>query len=201
MCSNVLVNDIPRWLHLAEKASWRYPDFQGLGFFRLHTGHLSQHTQPALVSQQDNVINMTSRPRRCSDSISFLVFVVSVLVCGCQDVRTVWSAEARSPDGNSLASASMVAHYGPGTAGAESSVYLKNIHDSSAPLLILGFFHHEKNLSSTINLTMKWASPSHLEVTYDGRAASLDFQAIKSNGVEISVRDLSSELSRGKDSR
>jgi hypothetical protein len=144
---------------------------------------------------------MTSRPKRCSDSISFVVFVVSVLVCGCQDVRTVWSAEARSPDGNLLASASTLAHYGPGTAGAESSVYLKHIHDSSAPLLILGFFHHEKNLSDTINLTMKWASPTHLEVTYDGRAASLEFQAVKSNGVEISVRDVSSEPTNSKDSK
>ena len=148
MCSNVLVNDIPRWLHLAEKASWRYPDFQGLGFFRLHTGHLSQHTQPALVSQRDNVINMTSRPRRCSDSISFLVFVVSVLVCGCQDVRTVWSAEARSPDGNSLASASMVAHYGPGTAGAESSVY-------QVPTYAVDSMGHRNTGSKSSNRSLK----------------------------------------------
>jgi hypothetical protein len=45
---------------------------------------------------------------------------------------------------------------------------------------------------------MKWASPSHLEVTYDGRAASLEFQAVKSNGVEISVRDVSGESSKGE---
>lgn len=144
---------------------------------------------------------MTSRPRRCFDSISFVVFVVCVLACGCQDVRTVWSAEARSPDGNWLATADTVQHSGPGTAGAESSVYLKRIHNSSAPLLILGFFHHEKNLSDAINLTMKWPSPSHLEVTYDGRAASLEFQAIKCGGVEISVLDVSGELTRDKDSQ
>jgi hypothetical protein len=67
-----------------------------------------------------------------------------------------------------------------------------------APVLILGFFHHEKNPSDTINLTMKWPSPSHLDVSYDGRAASLDFQAIKCGGVEISVHDLSGELTRVK---
>jgi hypothetical protein len=140
---------------------------------------------------------MTSRLRRCCHSISFLFLVVSV-ACGCQDVRTVWSAEVQSPDGNWLATARTEQHSGPGTAGAESSVYLQRVHNSSAPLLILGFLHHEKNLSDTINLTMKWASPSNLEVTYDGRAASLYFQAIKSNGVEISVRDVSGESSKGE---
>jgi hypothetical protein len=127
-----------------------------------------------------------------------MLLAVCALFCGCQDVRTVWSAEARSPDGYWLASARTIQHSGPGTAGAESSVYLKRTADSSAPLLVLGFLHHEDTLSSTINLTMKWASPSHLEVTYDGRAASLEFQAVKSNGVEISVRDVSGESSKGE---
>lgn len=130
-----------------------------------------------------------------------LVFVVCVLVCGCQDVRTVWSAEARSPDGNWLATAHTEQHSGPGTAGAESFVYLKNPHNSSPPLLILGFSHQEKNPSDAINLTMKWVSPTHLEVTYDGRTASLEFQAIKCGGVDISVQDVSGELARSKDSQ
>jgi hypothetical protein len=88
----------------------------------------------------------------------------------------------------------------PGGIGAESSVYLKRTANSRAPLLILGFLHRGDTLS-TINLKMKWASPSHLEVTYDGRAANLEFQAVKSNGVEISVRDLSGEVTKGKDSQ
>lgn len=124
-----------------------------------------------------------------------MVIVVCILTFGCQDVRTVWSAEARSPDGNWLATANTVQHSGPGTAGAESSVYLKLIGNSSAPLLILGFFHRQdRQASGSINLTMKWVSPTHLEVTYDERAASLEFQAIKCDGVEISVRDLSGDL-------
>ena len=164
-----------------------------------HWSNFRKTHNRALVSQRDNVINMTSRPRRCSDSISFVVFVVSVLVCGCQDIRTVWSAEVRSPDGYWVASAQTIQHSGPGTAGLESSVFLKR--DSSPRLLILGFLHRGDYQGNGINLTMHWASPSHLEVTYDGRAASLEFQAVKSNGVEISVRDLSGELTRGKDSQ
>jgi hypothetical protein len=38
---------------------------------------------------------------------------------------------------------------------------------------------------------MKWETPTHLAVTYDGRAASLEFQAVKCGTVDISVQDLS----------
>ena len=37
---------------------------------------------------------------------------------------------------------------------------------------------------------MKWATPSHLEVTYDGKA-DLGLQVVKYSGIDISVRDLS----------
>jgi hypothetical protein len=37
---------------------------------------------------------------------------------------------------------------------------------------------------------MKWLTPTHVEVTYDGRG-NLDFQVVKYGGVAISVRDLS----------
>ena len=43
---------------------------------------------------------------------------------------------------------------------------------------------------------MKWETPTHLAVTYDGRAASLEFQAVKCGGVDISVRDLSNETAK-----
>jgi hypothetical protein len=127
------------------------------------------------------------------DAISLAMIVICVLLSGCQDVRTIWSAEARSPDGYWLASARTIEHSGPGTAGRESSVYLKRVQDSSPPLTILGFFHHENDPSTEINLAMKWVSATHLEVTYNGRAASLEFQAVKFDGVEISVRDISGE--------
>jgi len=46
--------------------------------------------------------------------------------------------------------------------------------------------------SGTLNLTMKWGSPSHLDVTYNGHAATLDHQVVKSGAIDISVQDLSS---------
>jgi hypothetical protein len=39
---------------------------------------------------------------------------------------------------------------------------------------------------------MKWVSPSRLDVTYNGRAATLYFQAVKYAGIDISTRDVSS---------
>jgi hypothetical protein len=55
------------------------------------------------------------------------------------------------------------------------------------------------NAGGTIDLTMKWVTPSHLQVTYGGRA-DLYFQAVKAFGVNISVQDLSTEPTNGKDS-
>jgi len=115
-----------------------------------------------------------------------LVVVFCAWQFGCrQDVQTIWSAEARSPDGHWLATAQTIQHFGPGAAGIETRVYLKFV--SNAPTQILEFFHDGSDTSGTIHLAMKWATPSHLDVTYNGRA-SLDFQAIKCGGVEISVR-------------
>jgi hypothetical protein len=39
---------------------------------------------------------------------------------------------------------------------------------------------------------MKWLSPSHLDVSYDG-TATVDFQVVKFAGVDISLRDASKE--------
>jgi hypothetical protein len=119
-----------------------------------------------------------------------LALVLCAWPLGCQqDVQTIWSAEARSPDGHWLATAQTIQHFGPGAAGIETKVYLKFL--SNTPTQILEFFHDGNDASSTINLTMKWATPSHLDVTYNG-LASLDFQAVKCGGVEISVRVVSS---------
>lgn len=112
------------------------------------------------------------------------------LLCACyfgcpQDVQTIWSAEARSLDGLWLATAQTIQHSGPGTAGIETRVYLQFV--SNTPTMILEFSHDDQDASPTINLAMKWVSPSHLEVTYNGRA-NLDFQAVKCGGVDISVR-------------
>jgi len=131
-------------------------------------------------------------------AISLIIIGVSVLGSGCQDVATIWTAEARSPDGYWLASASTVQHGGPGTAGIITSVYLKRTNVSQSPMEVLGFSCNgpASRPGGTINLTMKWVTPSHLEVAYDGHP-DLYFQVVKIGGIDISVRDLSKDPGLG----
>jgi hypothetical protein len=111
---------------------------------------------------------------------------------GCRGEDTIWTAEAPSPDGRWLASASTVETSGFGTGDIETDVFLKWTKDSKSPEHLLGFVHDPKSVSKTINLSMKWDSPSHLEVTYDGHA-TVDLQVVKYGDVDISLRDVSKE--------
>ena len=97
-----------------------------------------------------------------------------------------------SPDGYWLATAKTELHGGFGTAGVVTSVYLKRTNGSSPAVEILGFFHDARDVSNTINLTMNWTTPTHLDVTYNGRAG-VDLQVVKFAGVEISLRVLSAK--------
>jgi hypothetical protein len=137
---------------------------------------------------------------------ALIVIGVCVLGSSCQRVGvvTIWTAEARSPDGLWLASARTEQHGGPGSAGILTSVYLKRTNVSQPPMEVLGFScsgpaprpyrMDNANAGGTINLTMKWVTSSHLDVTYDGHP-DLYFQVAKIAGIEISARDLSSATS------
>lgn len=50
----------------------------------------------------------------------------------------------------------------------------------------------EANAGGTIHLVMKWETPRHLDVTYDGRAV-VNLQVVKLAEVEISLRDTSKQ--------
>ena len=134
-------------------------------------------------------------------AISLIIMGVCVLGCGCQDVETTWLVDARSPDGRWLATARRVENGGFGTGATQTMVYLKRINDPKPPEAVLSFWHDASPASQpggTIHLTMKWETPSHLDVTYDGHA-SLGFQVVKYGGIDISVRDLSSVEARSPD--
>jgi hypothetical protein len=123
-------------------------------------------------------------------AISLIIIGVCVLGLGCQEHQTIWSAEARSPDGYWLASGRTEQHAGPGNAGVYTSVYLKRTNDSKSPEEVLGFSFDSAYPSGTSNVKMNWVTPSHLDVTYNGHA-DLYFQVVKYAGIVISVRDLS----------
>lgn len=137
---------------------------------------------------------VTGSPWMIRKTIPLIIIGVCVLMSGCHDVATIWSAEARSPDGYWIASARTEQHGGPGTAGIITSVYLKRINVSQPPMEVLGFSCDgpASRPGGTINLVMKWVTPSRLEVTYDGHP-NLYFQVVKVAGIDISVRDLSGE--------
>lgn len=123
--------------------------------------------------------------------ISLMLIGVCASVLGCRDYDIVWSAESRSADGYWVATAREVRGGGFGNAYDSTSVYLKQIKGPRPPVEILEFsVGSHASQSGTLNLTMKWETPSHLDVTYNGHAATVDFQVVKCAGVDISVRDL-----------
>jgi hypothetical protein len=125
-----------------------------------------------------------------------LIFLLILGVCilklsSCSSEDTIWTAEAPAPDGRWLATASTVETSGFGTGDIETDVFLKWTKGSKRPEHVLGFVHDPRSVSKTINLSMTWVTPSHLDVTYDGHA-TVDLQVVKYGDVDISLRDLSS---------
>jgi uncharacterized protein YceK len=117
-----------------------------------------------------------------------LAISVCALLSGCSNVATIWSTEVRSPDGRWLAMARTDQYSGPGNAALLTTVFLKHTKGPKSPIEVLLFTQDAKS----IDLKMNWPTSSHLEVTYK-QPAVIDFQAIKCGGVDISVRDLTSE--------
>ncbi len=66
-------------------------------------------------------------------------------------------------------------------------------------MLILEFSGGQSE-SDGMRVGMNWLTPTHLELTYKGQR-TIDFQAVKCAGVDVSVRDLSSEAIKGDSSK
>lgn len=129
---------------------------------------------------------------------------------GCRNVPTIWRTELKSPDGAWLAVAHTEQDGGFGAAYIETNVDLKSTNgtvNKGNPFNVLNFdcpgpAPHAYQLDSanaggTINLHMQWLDPSHLEVTYDGKA-TINLQVAKFAGVNISLRDSSGLSSSSK---
>lgn len=123
---------------------------------------------------------------------------ISFLGVGCGSSNTLWREELRSPNGLWLASADAVQNGGFGSASIQTQVYLQSASGSKPMKEVLGFscegpaarpyvLDNIANRGGTIDLEMKWVSPSHLEVTYNGRA-SINFQLPNYDGVEVSLK-------------
>ncbi|MGB6679567.1 MAG: hypothetical protein WBE44_22925 [Terriglobales bacterium] len=120
---------------------------------------------------------------------SLLVIGVCIVLSSCNP-KTTWSVEVPSPDGSWIASARTDQYSGPGNAGLYTGVYLRRTRGQKDPMEILLLDQQE---TGPITVKMNWLTPSHLEVTYTDNP-TVDFQAVKAAGIEISVRELSSEI-------
>lgn len=112
--------------------------------------------------------------------------LLCALISGCKDVATIWSTESTSPDGQWVAAAHTDQYGGPGTAGIQSSVSLRQVKGRQDKIEVLQLSQN----ATGVDLKLSWLTPTHLEITYK-QPASIDFQAIKCGGIDISVRDTS----------
>jgi hypothetical protein len=120
---------------------------------------------------------------------------------------TVWRAEARSPGGDYIATVRTVQQAGPGDNWIVTSVSLEQAGIPQTRMVVLSFFcegpvprpftlDNKANVGGTIDLRMRWLTPTHLGVTYNGDGATLNFQAVRYQVVTISLTDLSKKVGR-----
>jgi hypothetical protein len=129
------------------------------------------------------------------NATALFVIACTVSLFGCRDAgKTIWSAEIRSPDGRWLATANTKQWSGPGTAYAATNVYLKLIDSSQPATEILALNESAYPVGET-SVHMEWLTPKHLKVTYGSRA-TVDFQAVKCAGIDISAVGPSTDVSR-----
>ena len=133
--------------------------------------------------------------------LASLIGCIAATACVRTEDLIVWKAETPSPDGVWIASAGTVQNGGFGSRSVDTSVYLRRKTSSQLPTEILVFHCHGAvphpyvldnvaNRGGTINLSMQWITPSHLQVSYSGHP-DLNLQMVKYWGVEITAQDLS----------
>ena len=116
-----------------------------------------------------------------------LLCLMLAILCGCKNSEKTWSAEIKSPDGKMVATAETLTPGGWGTgAPAETYVDLNWTSGSQEPTVVFSFNGGAQSKAG-MNVGMRWITPRHLEVTYEGKPI-IDFQAIKWQDVEISAR-------------
>jgi hypothetical protein len=132
----------------------------------------------------------------------FAWVTASVVLIACKptlDDLTVWKAQLPSPDGQWIAIASTIQNGGFGSGDIDTVVYLHRKGDKRAPEEILEFdggavahsyvLDNVANRGGGIGLTMHWATPTHLVVTYQSHP-TIDFQAVRLQDVAITTLHL-----------
>ena len=132
-----------------------------------------------------NFVRSTKLWTRPSCQRLFIAIVAAVLLtsCGCKETPdTDWSEQVVSPDGAWTAKASNQRGGGMGAAYNDATVRLQRRAGPTEEINILSF----SNESQAADLKMDWIDSKHLTVSYPSYA-TIDFQAIKCAGINISV--------------
>jgi hypothetical protein len=127
-------------------------------------------------------------------------------ISGCKGANAVWKESLPSPDLAWIATAKTVQNGGFGSGGISTTVYLSRARSANATTEVLAFscdgpiprpyvLDNVANRGGSIDLKMKWVTPTHLHVTFSGHP-DLYFQAVEFAGIEISVRDMSKETTK-----
>ena len=128
-----------------------------------------------------------------STKLLLIIFVCAVMG-DCKGAKPVWSADSRSPDGKMIATAEAFDNGGFVSPGPNATfVYLNWSTGSQARKEILEFSGWPSETDG-MKVAMNWLSPTRLELTYKGKQ-TIDFQAVKYAGVDISVRSPSEPTS------
>lgn len=135
--------------------------------------------------------------------------LVPVLLTACKptlDDLTVWKTQLTSPDGQWIASARTIQNGGFGSGDIATVVYLHQKDDARSQQEIIVFdggavahsyvLDNIANRGGGIGLTMRWATPTHLIVTYHSNP-TIDFQVVKLQDVEITTLHLPADTRSG----
>jgi hypothetical protein len=118
-----------------------------------------------------------------------------LLITSCKNTERTWSAQTKSPDGRYVVTAETLRPGGWGTgAPAQTTVDLNYTsgHQSSSEILT---FVDGLDEPDGMNVTIKWLSPTQLELSYKGHP-TIEFQAVKCRGIDISTREADARAAR-----
>ena len=90
-----------------------------------------------------------------------------------------------------IAHARTIQPSGIGTGEIGTFVDLNWTSGSQSPTVVLAFSDGADQPGGDKSVGINWLSPTHLELTYKGQR-TIDFEAVKCHGVDISNRNLSS---------
>ena len=129
------------------------------------------------------------------ESSGVTLFGLCLLMTGCKNTERTWSAQAKSPDGRYVVAAETLRPGGWGTgAPAQTTVDLNYTsgHQSSSEILT---FVDGPDEPDGMNVGIKWLTSTRLELTCKGHP-TIEFQAVKCRGVDISTREVDNRASR-----